>query len=169
MTLSKELDHPKKDLIQNTDDNKWLNGVWSDSGILQIITLWEKLIETLQDNLISKDMQYSIEIRDIHKIEKKNSYSFFVHIAQLLFAVMKTRKDIQCVSKKKKKKKCFQKTSWFIIDRARKQKALCSRYKLVHVDDKFSKSFNSHLREDAVLSIVYSKKVNTAVIWWKTC
>ena len=102
MTLSKELDHPKKDLIQNTDDNKWLNGVWSDSGILQIITLWEKLIETLQDNLISKDMQYSIEIRDIHKIEKKNSYSFFVHIAQLLFAVMKTRKDIQCVSKKKK-------------------------------------------------------------------
>ena len=167
MTLSKELDHPKKDLIQNTDDNKWLNGVWSDSGILQIITLWEKLIETLQDNLISKDMQYSIEIRDIHKIEKKNSYSFFVHIAQLLFAVMKTRKDIQCVSKKKKK--CFQKTSWFIIDRARKQKALCSRYKLVHVDDKFSKSFNSHLREDAVLSIVYSKKVNTAVIWWKTC
>ena len=39
MTLSKELDHPKKDLIQNTDDNKWLNGVWSDSGILQIITL----------------------------------------------------------------------------------------------------------------------------------
>ena len=168
MTLSKELDHPKKDLIQNTDDNKWLNCAWSDSGILQIITLWEKLIETLQDNLISKDMQYSIEIRDIHKIEKKNSYSFFVHIAQLLFVVMKTRKDIQCVSKKKKKK-CFQKTSWFIIDRARKQKALCSRYKLVHVDDKFSKSFNSHLREDAVLSIVYSKKVNTAVIWWKTC
>ena len=107
MTLSKELDHPKKDLIQNTDDNKWLNGVWSDSGILQIITLWEKLIETLQDNLISKDMQYSIEIRDIHKIEKKNSYSFFVHIAQLLFAVMKTRKDIQCVSKKKKKKNAF--------------------------------------------------------------
>ena len=48
-------------------------------------------------------MQYSIEIRDIHKIEKKNSYSFFVHIAQLLFVVMKTRKDIQCVSKKKKK------------------------------------------------------------------
>ena len=40
MTLLKELDHPKKDLIQNTDDdNKWLNGVWSDSGILQIITL----------------------------------------------------------------------------------------------------------------------------------
>ena len=52
-------------------------------------------------------MQYSIEIRDIHKIEKKNSYSFFVHIAQLLFVVMKTRKDIQCVSKKKKKKNAF--------------------------------------------------------------
>ena len=54
-------------------------------------------------------MQYSIEIRDIHKIEKKNSYSFFVYIAQLLFVVMKTRKDIQCVKKKttenKKKKK----------------------------------------------------------------
>ena len=40
-------------------------------------------------------------------------------------------------------------------------------HKLVCVDDKFSKSFKSWLGEDAVLLIVWLKKVSTAVKWWK--
>ena len=42
-------------------------------------------------------------------------------------------------------------------------------YKLVCVDDKFSKPFRSYLGEDAVYKFINSliKKVNNVVIWWK--
>ena len=38
-------------------------------------------------------------------------------------------------------------------------------YKLVCVDDKFSKPFKTHLDENAVYNF---KKVNIAVMWWKS-
>ena len=42
-------------------------------------------------------------------------------------------------------------------------------YKLVCVDDKFSKPFRSYLGENAVYNFINSliKKVNNVVIWWK--
>ena len=42
-------------------------------------------------------------------------------------------------------------------------------YKLVCVDDKFSKPFRSYLGEDAVYKFINNliKKVNNVVIWWK--
>ena len=41
-------------------------------------------------------------------------------------------------------------------------------YKLVCVDDKFSKPFRSYLGENAVYNFINSliKKVNNVVIWW---
>ena len=50
-----------------------------------------------------------------------------------------------------------------------KKDVACSYgYKLVCVDDKFSKPFNSYWGEDAVwfLLAAWSKKLNIVVLWW---
>ena len=57
--------------IQNADDNIALNGVCSDTEILQIITQQElqKLTKTLESDL--KDIEFPIKIGHVHKIEKE--------------------------------------------------------------------------------------------------
>ena len=77
--LPKELDHPRKSLInvQNTDDNecfKWcfvryLNP--ADHNPRRIT----KADQDFAKRLDLKDITFSVKIRDIHKIEEKNSIS----------------------------------------------------------------------------------------------
>ena len=64
--LPKELDHPKKILInvQNINDIEYLNGVWSDIYILKII--------------IQIDIKFPVKIRNIHKSQNKNSIAISV-------------------------------------------------------------------------------------------
>ena len=77
MKLSKKLDHPRKRLvnIQNNDDNecfKWclvryLNPV--DHNPARVT----KAVKDFVKKLDFKDINFPVEIRNIHKIEKKNS------------------------------------------------------------------------------------------------
>ena len=72
-----------------------LNGVLSDIYIVQIIIQneLEMLIEILQQNVILKDIKFLVKVRDIHKNEKKDCTNISV------FLVMKTRRNIQSMSK----------------------------------------------------------------------
>ena len=80
--LPKELDHPRKSLIniQNSDDNecfKWclvryLNPANHHPGRIT------KLTKILQRDLILKTLNFQKKNRDIHKIEKKNSIGISV-------------------------------------------------------------------------------------------
>ena len=90
--LPKELDHPRKDLInvQNTDDNecfKWclvryLNP--ADNNPRRIA----KADKDFAKRLDFKDIKLPIKTRDIQKVEKRIP-------AVLAFLVMKIRKNIQ--------------------------------------------------------------------------
>ena len=57
----------------------YLNGVWLDIYILKIIfqSELEKSTKILPESLILKT-KFSVKVRDIHKIEKKNSISISV-------------------------------------------------------------------------------------------
>ena len=57
----------------------YLNGVWLDIYILKIIfqSELEKSTKILQESLILKT-KFPVKVRDIHKIEKKNSISISV-------------------------------------------------------------------------------------------
>ena len=77
MKLSKKLDHPRKRLvnIQNNDDNecfKWclvryLNPV--DHNPARVTKADKDFVKKLD----FKDINFPVEIRNIHKIEKKNA------------------------------------------------------------------------------------------------
>ena len=90
--LPKELDHPRKALIdiQNTDDNKcfkwclvWYLNPADDNR--RSITKADKNFAKRPD---FKDIKFPVKIRDIHKIEKKIP-------SALAFLVMKIKKNIQ--------------------------------------------------------------------------
>ena len=57
----------------------YLNGVWLDIYILKIIfqSELEKSTKILPESLILKT-KFTVKVRDIHKIEKKNSISISV-------------------------------------------------------------------------------------------
>ena len=121
--LPKELDHPREGLanIQNIDDNecfKWCLVRYlhpADHNPRRIT----KANKDFAKKLDFKDIKFPVKIRDIQVIEKKN-------LTQLAFLVMKTRQNIQSVYQKNVVKK---KTCWFITDRRRRQKALCSYHR----------------------------------------
>ena len=80
--LPKELDHPRKGLIdvQNTDENKYFK--WCIVRHLnptdhnpKRITKGDKYFEKRLD---LKDIKFPVKIRDIHKIEQKNSIGISV-------------------------------------------------------------------------------------------
>ena len=78
-----------------------LNGVQSNNYILQITTQQEllKLTEILQKKIDFKDAKCPVKIRDIHKIERKNSIGI---------TACGYENKVKCSiseSKKKKKKK----------------------------------------------------------------
>ena len=90
--LPKELDHPRKALIdiQNIDDNKcfkwclvWYLNPADDNR--RSITKADKNFAKRPD---FKDIKFPVKIRDIHKIEKKIP-------SALAFLVMKIKKNIQ--------------------------------------------------------------------------
>ena len=90
--LPKELDHPRKALIdiQNIDDNKcfkwclvWYLNPADDNR--RSITKADKNFAKKPD---FKDIKFPVKIRDIHKIEKKIP-------SALAFLVMKIKKNIQ--------------------------------------------------------------------------
>ena len=90
--LPKELDHPRKALIdiQNIDDNKcfkwclvWYLNPADDNR--RYITKADKNFAKRPD---FKDIKFPVKIRDIHKIEKKIP-------SALAFLVMKIKKNIQ--------------------------------------------------------------------------
>ena len=100
--LPRELDHPRKGLIniQNIDDNECFK--WSIVRYLN----WENHHPTrnaqadkdFAKKLDFKDIKFPVEIRDILKIEKKNSIGISV-------LVMKIKKNIQSMYQKNVMKK----------------------------------------------------------------
>ena len=77
MKLLKELDHPRKGLvnIQDADDNEWFK--WclvkylnpADCNPARIT----KAGKNFEKKLDFKEIKFPVKIRDIHKIEEKNS------------------------------------------------------------------------------------------------
>ena len=95
--LHKELDHPRKGLInnQNIDDNeyfKWylVRYVNLADQNPQRITKSDKDFTTRLD---LKDIKFPVTIRDIHKIEKRTP-------SALVFLPMKIKKNIQSMYQK---------------------------------------------------------------------
>ena len=90
--LPKELDHPRKALIdiQNIDDNKCFK--WCLVWYLNLADDNRRSITKADKNFAKrpdfKDMKFPVKIRDIHKIEKKIP-------SALAFLVMKIKKNIQ--------------------------------------------------------------------------
>ena len=80
--LPKELDHPRKGLIniQNTDDNEYFK--WHLVRNLNPAEHYPRRItkadKDFAKRLDFKDMKFPVKIRDIHKIEKKNSINISV-------------------------------------------------------------------------------------------
>ena len=61
------------------------------------------------------------------------------------------------------------KSKWILHKPMQKKDATWSyHYKLVGVDDRFSKFFKSHLGNDGILLIVWLMVVNTVAMWLKT-
>ena len=100
---SEELDHLRKRLInniQNIDVNecfKWclvryLNPVHRNPARIT------KAAGDFVKNTDFKDIKYPVKVRDVHKIEKKNS-------SALVFLVMKIKKNIQSMYQKKYEEK----------------------------------------------------------------
>ena len=95
--LPKELNHPRKDLIniQNTDDNECFKRclvryVHSADHNPKRITKADK---DFAKKLDFKDITFSVKVWDIHKIEKKI-------LLTLVFLVMKIKKNIQSMYQK---------------------------------------------------------------------
>ena len=78
--LPKELDHPRTGLYPNVDDNECLK--WSLVRYLNLADHYPVRTtnpeKDFAKNSNSKDLQFSVKIRDIQKIEKKNSISISV-------------------------------------------------------------------------------------------
>ena len=135
--LPKELDHPRKGLIniQNTDDNecfKWclvryLNP--ADHHLARIT----KADKDFAKRLDFKDIKFPVKIRDIHKIEKGNSISISV------FGYENKEKYPIYVSKKC----CEEKKCWLLLvgEGDKKHYVLCSKNTM---------PFKSYLGEDTV-------------------
>ena len=95
--LPKELDHPRKGLIdiQNTDDNecfKWsiiryLNPAYHHPARIT------KADKGFAKNLDFKDIKFQVYFKDIHKLVKKNP-------SALVFLAMKIKKNIQYMYQK---------------------------------------------------------------------
>ena len=127
--LSKELDHPRKGLInaQNIDDNecfKWILVRYlhlSDHNTRRII----KADKDLSKKLNFQDIKFQVKVREIHKIERKNSIGISV------FDYENKEKHPIYVSRKL----CEYLLCEFIINSIKMQKALCSyqRFQNIHV------------------------------------
>ena len=79
--LPKELDHPRKGLInvQNISDNecfKWCEVTYTLEIIIQ--EELENLTKYMRDKLDFKDIKFPVKVRDIPKIERKNSFGISV-------------------------------------------------------------------------------------------
>ena len=104
--LPKELDHPRKGLInvQNIDDNecfKWyliryVNPACHNPAIVT------KADKDLAKKLDFKDIKFPVEVRDIHKIEKKNSIGISVFGCENKKKLMKNL----CIKKMLRRKTC---------------------------------------------------------------
>ena len=80
--LPKELDHPRKGLIniENIDDNecfKWSIVRYLNPASHQLARI-TKVDRDFAKKIDFKDLKFPIKIRDIHKIEKKNSIGISV-------------------------------------------------------------------------------------------
>ena len=76
--LTKELDHPRKGLlnVQNTDDNECIK--WCLVRYLNPANHNPKADKDFTKGLDFKDMKFRAKIRDTHKIEKNNSIGISV-------------------------------------------------------------------------------------------
>ena len=117
--LPKELDPPRKGLviIQNIDDNecfKWSIVIYlnaTDCNPAEITKADKEFAEEFD----FKDIKFSVKIRDIHKIEKKNS------IGISIFGYENNEKQIYVL-----KKMLWRKTWWFIINKRKRKGTLRS-------------------------------------------
>ena len=77
--LPKELEHPKKDLIniQNMGDNEYFK--WC---LVKRVT---KVDKTFAKRLNFKDIKFPVKTRGIHKIEKKNSMNISVLVMKSMY------------------------------------------------------------------------------------
>ena len=86
--MPKELDHPRKELIniQNIDDNECFK--WSIVRYLNTARI-KKADKKFAKKFDFKDIKFPVKIRNIHKVEKKKILS------TLVFLGMKIKKNIQ--------------------------------------------------------------------------
>ena len=128
--LPKELDHPRKDLIniQKTDDNecfKWclvrnLNPAYKNPRRIT------KADKDFEERLEFKSIKFPVKIRDIHKIEKKKNF-----IGISVFGYENKEKYPIYVSKRC----CEDKPVDLLLIGCRREKVLCSYqlFQYIHV------------------------------------
>ena len=118
--LPKELDPPRKELviIQNIDDNecfKWSIVIYLNAADCNPAEI-TKADKEFAEEFDFKDIKFSVKIRDIHKIEKKNS------IGISIFGYENNEKHQIYVLKKM----LWRKTWWFIINKRKRKGSLRS-------------------------------------------
>ena len=97
MKLLKELDHPRKGLvnIQDADDNEWFK--WCLVKYLNPADCnparTTKADKNFEKKLDFKEIKFPVKIRDIHKIEKRTP-------SALVCLLMKIKKNIQFMYQK---------------------------------------------------------------------
>ena len=133
--LLKELDHPRKGLIniQNIDDNECFK--WSIVKYLNHANRHSAWITNADKDFAKKldfeDIKFPVKIRGIHKIKKKKRIP-----SSLVFLVMKERKNIQSMYQRM----LWRKTCWLIIDRRRRKK----HYALINDFNRFVHDHSLH-------------------------
>ena len=93
INLPKELDHPRKCLINIPKIND--KECFKRCLAIDLHPRWIKKVGKLyQDKLDFKGIKFAVKVRDIHKIERKSSICINV------LKIMKIRKNIQSVCQK---------------------------------------------------------------------